>query len=385
MKNKSDFGSIADLTANNFHPEQIFQFWLFKKNVGSTYADDKKGVMVKRVYPISKTIKLQTNISYNNEKTGRLEQAEIRHCIGETEIIKALQTPDDRVTKIISTLTFVDGHKMIQGTDVTLLKFMALDDRNASKPNRNTSVTPLYYLYDGNQVVEQAMKVEDDLFELQTLIRDPKNLDMLTAYARVILPQPEFDKIYGNFNLIKHRMLGLSKGNPTLFKQGLNNPATLRKHYILEAIDAGVLNLNTATNCLYLKNGELVQQSTMGLSPINLFVDKITEDRTGGTSEMYKHILNLLNQDGDKIIVDEKVKAIHNSNSNPAEEAALTLQLEYLYKEGKNVGLIVKSGNGYIYRDKRGVGVDGFMQLLKSDPQLVEILKIELEKLAIAK
>lgn len=384
MKKTIDFGSVADLTANNFHPNQIYQFWLTKKNFGSSYADDKRGVMVKKVYPTSRLVKLEENISWFNPKTSKYETVTIRHCVGESEIFKHLQSPDDRIQKTITHLELVDGHKMIRGSETTMLRYLALSNYNGSNPNRDTTVLPIFYLYDGNAAVEKAMEAEDATFELQALIRDPKNIDMLTSYARVILPPAEFDKVYGKHDQLKFKMLGLAKGDPKRFKEELNNPATLKKHYILESIDAGILYVNENTNGLYFrKNGELIQQAPMGLSPINLFVDKVTEDRTGGTAEVYKMILNAIHKDAVKIEVDHKIAKINEPTLTASDSAEKTLQLEYLFKEGKTAGLIIKKGSGFSYRDKWAQGEKGFIQLMSGNPELVEMLKIQLQELVV--
>lgn len=311
-KKERQYGSIADLNAKSFDPEKTYQFWLIKKNNDASYSEDKKGIRQKKVYPTSVLLKLEFATMVKNPKDNRLERRIVRHCAGETSIFKDEQSPDDAIPKNASYKNFIEGHIDVRGTETDILTILALDDRNASNPNRDKSVRPIYYMRDDEKIFNDYTAQEDAKFEAESYVRNPDNFDVVSAYARVILSDSEFTTLSANPRMIIQRMVGFAKNNPKEFMSQLENPALLRKHYVKEALDSEHITYNPHTNGIYFKSGELIHQTQMGLDVVNSFVDKISTDLTDKTKSIYETILEKIGvkkakvKEAPKVVVEEK-------------------------------------------------------------------------------
>jgi len=338
-KKQHQFGSATELNEQSFDPNKIYQFWLIKKNQDTSYASDKSGKQMKRnLYPISYPIKLEFETNMYNPESKRVERTHIRHCAGEHEIIKWKQTPDDKVKKTVTRLLMLDGHIDVRGTEDGILKCLALHDGNMSKKDRDKSVTPFFFLRDDEAMMSKVVEADDARFEAELFVRSPENFTLVCAYARLILDDNQYEKQSVNPLMLRQTMLGLARKNPVKFMTEINNPILVKKHYMLEARDAGIIIHNEATNAIYFKSGELICQAPIGTSPINLFVDKIGTDKTRVSEQTYQTIL-------EKLGVAEKKKAELVANIEPkANDTEEVVDVKELLKVGELRGVVVGFG-----------------------------------------
>ena len=368
MKKQTEFGSISDFASKEFKRDKTYQFWLIKKNTDTSYFSDEKGNRQKQnLYPISYPLKMEFMSSWINPETEREESAFVRHVATEKSIYRHLQSDDmDGVLKPISKLKFVNGYVNIHGYETSLLEAIAKDDRNASNPTRNKQIKPIYYMRDDEASFKKVLEKDDLEFEVQAFVRDPKNFRKVVAYARVILDKSEFDKLSVDPNLIIYRMKGLAKQDPIKFRMGLNNPAVLKKHNILEAIEEGYLIKDDSANAIYFKSGDLLNQSPMGINPVNDFVDKTMTDRTGTSESLYNMVLKLLRLDA--VEEPKKVMPIEIPKVSDSE-------FDSLYEKGVAQGLITTAGMWrYWKKDAEGTrkykGKVGMQEAFSKEPAL---------------
>src|SRR6185437_7424058 len=108
--------------------------------------------------------------------------------------------------------------------------------------------------------------------------------DEVAAYARVMNVPLEADS-----KEIRFKMRQLAERDPARFIQGMNNKLMLRKHYILEALDMGIIKRDTDLNALLWDSGVILMAAPMGMDVVDHFVDHTT---TALGEQVYEVILN---------------------------------------------------------------------------------------------
>lgn len=324
MQQLPTFGSLHELLTWNFNPDKLYQFILFPTEVQHTLSrKDNRGKdipLTKGVYPINfpyrlehKTVMLLDKegkqVIYKDEaekkaaiKSGaKLTPVTVRDCLGEMEILMHLQTPERDKKHIVTTKNFTDGRITLRGSDINELKVLTSADAFANKIDRDTKVKALFFLRDEEAFEEKQIQVEDEIFEIEKYVRDIANIDAVTAYARIILSPAEFDKISANPLAIIRRMAGLAKQNPKEYKEQFEKPANLKLHYIKEAVNDGILKLDTKTNALYFKKtGGLILQCPFGIDVERQFADNAMTESNVAAVNNYNEMMKLLRPDSNR-------------------------------------------------------------------------------------
>lgn len=345
-------GSIADLKAGNFNPNHTYEFWLEKKNPNSSYSFDNMGQKkVQMSYPTSLNVKMEYPLSRLNETTKKYESVYVRHVATEHSVFKHEQDEKNGIEKVVTRLRFTKGYAQVKGTDTLLLEAIKNDSRNASNPNRDKGKKAIYFLRDDESAFEKQLIIDDEKFEVVSFVRNPENFDIVLAYARVVLSEQEYKTCSNNPRMVVRRMQGLAEANPQMFKNGIKSPTVLKKHYVLEALEAGELLFDERANAIYWRNGEMIHQTPIGMSPINSFVDKILSDSTGNTESIYNLILGKMNKGA--------VKQPEHKPYVPIAKTS-TGEFDVLFDKLMADGRIIKQGvwhtfNGRKYQGKKAM------------------------------
>lgn len=356
---KREIGSLHELLTNKPHPDKIYQFWLFPTQVIHSYhhkdARGEKIPLTKGVYPLHRPLTLESDARmYINKQTGKeaqptdkdaeMRQVTLRYSVGEYEILKHLQTPDkDKKHKVVME-DFVDGHISIRGTEVNKLRIIANMEGFANNPNRNKRNKPIFFLRDVDMEADAQMKIEDERFEIESFVRDAENFDVVCAYARVVLGKSEYENLSDNPKMIVMRMLGLVKQNPAIHFEGLKNPANLKLHYIMEALDNKIIYVNPQQNAIYMtKDNTLIQMSPIGIDVLRKFAENIYEDVTGATKNKYEMIVSKLPQYKAKVKETKVEEPEKDETEEPIKAPTKTYDeetLKSLLSRGEQRGLI---------------------------------------------
>lgn len=363
----STIGTAAELMSGQYDPNKFYEFWLVKRNASSTsYYYDKTGQKPKKIqYPFSATVKMEyPTIRFNND-TKRNETVWVRHSATEPTIYRHEQNQDGEIA--ITRLKFVNGYYRVRGNDTTLLDAIRLDNRNASNPDRDKNVAPIYFLRDDEKAFEKHLEIEDAKFEAVAFVKNPENFDVILAYARTLLSESEYQSLCTNPRMIVYRMRGFAEKNPKQFMDGLKSPSILKKHFVLQAIEDGVVLFDQKANGIYWRNGELIHQSPIGKSPINSFVDRILEDRTGNTESIYNLIL-------------EKMGRIDNKPEHKPYTPVATIEnkgFEELYTKLFASGKITKSGVWLTFNNKRYQGKSSMEKEYQDNATFAQLMRAE--------
>lgn len=290
-KTDTQLGTVYDFTEGNFAEKKFF-FVLTDANVASSYIDKLTKRPVK-VFPNSYSLQLEVSSFDRNakDKAGKASprQRIMRMITGESSIWKDEQTKDSEVPKMKEYAIFIDGRKLIDGTETNLIEFMFSDDRNESKPNRDKTVTPVYRLVEVGKELENEIKKDMKITEIKTWCYTG-DYDEVAAYARTLNVSLGRDSAE-----VRFRMRQLAEAKPDQFLAGMNNPNMLRKHYVFVAIDANVLRKDENMNALvWAENNSVLIQAPMGIDPIDFFVD---HSNTPAGQEVYAMILKIIKKD----------------------------------------------------------------------------------------
>lgn len=364
---RKEYGSLHELLTGKPDADKIYQFWLFPSTVVHSYHNkDNRGEKIpltKGVYPLHYPFlyEIETRLPLTKDgkeadpkdKTAELKTVVLRHSVGEFEILKHLQTPDKDKKHKITMDDFVDGHLSLKGTEANKLRILSLSDEFFNNPNRNTKIRAKFFLRDEDVEIDKQMEVEDKRFEIEAFVRNPENLDIVCAYARVILPASEYERLAVNPKMIVMRIVGLVKQDPTTHEAGFKNPKNLNIHYLKEAIENKIIYIEPSQNAIYMsRDNSLVKMSPIGIDVLRKFSEDIYDDVTGASKNKYEEIISKLPQykkSAKKEVVIEPKEEVEETE--PKETITYTNEeLKALLDKGVERGLITYFGKAGGFR-----------------------------------
>lgn len=355
-------GSIQDFKGGNFEDKK-FIFHLCKANISDSYSD-KKTKAVARNFPTSVSLKLEQQVSVKGKG-----MKIARYVPGELSIWKEEQTADDKIPKVAQYLEFIDGRKHIDGTDKQLLEFLMVTDWNESKEGRDTKVNPIFKMLDLGVGLEK--EIEKEILAYDVILWCLKGkYDEVAAYARVLGVSIQDDE-----SQVRSTMKRKAMANPSLFKAGMNNELTQHKHFILEAIDAGVLMVDKDLNTLSWDNGRLVITAPRGHDIIDFFVDHSVSENGKAQYEI------LLEKIGKAAKKEVKIEEPILSTTGLTIEQATDLfdecvQKEVIVKVGKAIWVFDTEGRD----EKKFVGSAKVIIALREDSAFLKNVNTKLKK-----
>jgi hypothetical protein len=269
---KNKYGSIADFNSKNYNKRYVFV--LNHQNPTPTVQG--------KHFPNSFNLPMVDEIFDYDKGTTRL----IRYVPGELSIYKDEQSDDHEKTKRTEFITFSkDGDVIIDGKDRQRLEFMMKSNWNGSNPVRNQSVHPKYWMVDLNSGLKLEKERDEKLTNAKQWCYEAK-WDQIKSYARVMGLDVNRDP-----DEVRWALKLTAEKDPIKFLAGLNNKLTERKHYILEAVDKGILTVDPRNNSLSWANGSNICVAPMGKSAVDHFVD-LTQNEEG--QRTYESILGLV-------------------------------------------------------------------------------------------
>lgn len=333
-------------------------------------------------------------VAYNliNEKdpaTKQLKTRAIRLIPGESSIYVDMQSKDSDNPKKKYSIEFINGYKIVSGTDPQLLEFMMKCNWNDSNPNRRTSVKPKFELVDAAKNIQKTMvdsKVESEALAFAFT----GNIEEVFAYARVLNIDTTQSELEVRFALsLAAKRTRENPSAPEKFMEGLRSASMRKKYNVLKAIDTGFLTVNNQTNSIALASNPYnpIYTAPLGKEVIDGMVNLLSTDKG---QQIYDGIIanNQGEQAAEAIEFDEKDIKDSMAISNP--KAPILVDLEEsdaelldLLKFAQEKELVTfKLPMWYTYKDDKFAGEKGFLNGLKSNPAMYKSFMYEVKKVA---
>lgn len=372
-KTETQLGTVYDFTEGNFEDKKFF-FALTDANAHSSYIDKVTKKPVK-VFPNNFSLQMEVSVfdrNFVDPKTKRKSPKKriMRYVQGES-IWKDEQINDrERDTPLPKEyIDFIDGRRLLDGTETAFLQFMMNDDRNESKPGRDTKVTAVYRLVEVGAELKKEIEKEMELNNLRQWCfgagEYKENWHEVAAYARGLNVSLNRDAAE-----VRFRMSQLATAKPKQFLAGMNNPAMVRKHYIHVAIDAGVLTKDDNMNSLlWTSNGGLLIAAQAGIDPIDFFVD---HSFTPKGEEAYNTVLA-------KAGIKQKKNASASSEEKTIKTSGITIpRAEKMLEEAEARSVITRKGTStFVYNmdqedERKFVGRSPLVGALVEEPEFLK-------------
>ena len=378
MKLQPQKGSYEDFLNGNT-ANKIFHFKLVRANAASSMTDSYGRPIT---YVGSHRIEAFAVIA-ETDKNGRPSQRTIRVIEGEQSIYKDEQSNDKDIPKKKVYINFIDGIKLVSGEEVSLLRYMMLDNLNLSNKNRNTRYQPIYELVDNAKIIEKEMLNEEIMDEAKHFAFKG-DWDEVKAYARVLNVDLNRDA-----KEIRWDLRNIAQRDPVKFMENLKSPTMRKKHNVLEAIDAGYLTINPLNNSIAWATNpnQPLDVAAVGKGIVDSFVRKLTTD---DGKLIYDAIVDMVQPASDyipkmTIPTREELEALKATvapvpSLKIAEESDEEL-LEMLEK-AHAAGIVTFTKPMWFYYKKDSFQKkQGFIDALKSNPVMLDSLKRDLAKL----
>jgi hypothetical protein len=259
----------------------------------------------------------------------------IRYVPGEKSIYLDEQTNQDLGKKYY--IQFINGFLYVSPMEKTLLEFIQKCNFNEACEYRMPGKEVLFRKQNHTNTARKLMTDDRQIMKAKAAAYDMP-IEELVAYARVLNINVDRDP-----EEIRYHMSVIAGEDPDTFLQGLSNPSTKRKHWVLAAIDRGVITLDRNTRKIKWSNGQAICTAPYGIDPIDHFVD-LTFEAEG--EEVYSHL---------KKLVDPKVEDNQEREApkmDPYEGPGLDVEklgtLD-LFENCVKYGVLGKNGNWYVY------------------------------------
>jgi hypothetical protein len=324
-----------------------------------------------------------SHVTYK-DSDGRMRERVARYIQGEQSIWKEEQSPDDKIPKKKFKIVFLKGIKRVEGTEATLLKYMMVDNLNASNPNRKKSVRAQYELVDNTKSIETAMN--NDILKSEAINFAYKgDWDAVQAYARVL-----------NVNLnqkvdeVRWDLKRIAEANPVKFMDDLKKPSTKKKALVLKAIDMGYLVTNHTNNSIAWSNNPYnpLDIAAQGRDIIDSFVNKLSTEDGKLIQNAIQDMVNPAPVSESKMIIPTKEEIDEmKSNINPIKPMLSApnesdKELIELTENAIKLGVVTLDGKmpWLDYKGEKFRQIKGFVVALKSNEGMLEVLKRDIAK-----
>lgn len=381
-KHSPQRGTYEDYLSGNIAGKN-FTFRLINRRVNSTMTTSR-GKLIE--FPLHHNIEAFSVIV----EKGRQRVA--RFIPGESSIYKDEQTDDKDVPKKKYNLQFVRGLKIVSGDNdgMLLLDYMFKDNLNGSNKNRRTDTQALYEFVDIQKIIKSSIEQDDLKYETIKFCReaDFSSIKMVARVMNVNMNQSAEEIRYDLRQLAEH----MDRVKPGSFMEVAKSSSMKTKHYVMEAIEEGILVTNRMTNSIAWATNphQPLDTAAMGKDIVDSFVQKLS---TAEGKLVYDTIVDMLTPDkpAAKMSIpsrdeQETLKAI----ANPVAPTLVAPdetddELLVLLDRALELGVVtfIKplwykfSANGYEKNNKKK---EGFIDNLKNDQEFYKAFKIELGK-----
>lgn len=344
------YGSIEDFNSKNSNKWDKRYIFVLNHQMGTPS-------IVGKHFPDSYSIPLEDQIFDSTIQKSRV----IRVVPGEQSIFRDEQSEDGQKARHINKIFSKKGDLIVEAKEEQTLKFLMMSNKNGSNPNRDKNVIPLYYLFDSKQGME--MEISNYKAEAEALnwcYSDTTKFKHLLRYARVLGANTNEDA-----DLIRHQMANLAKKDPQKFLDGLKNKYTVRKFYVLEAVEKNILTVDLRSNTIQWSNGHIICNAPVGKSPVDHFVDMSVSDATFDMT--YRDIQERVEPTVEKVapkkepkyeaktesIIEKPVQELLSEKPNMLD---VTIATDDLIKKACKCGVITRKSSWFIYLGKNYQG-----------------------------
>lgn len=374
METETRYKSVSEFNASNFNKRHVYLL----NHVNQTPSVENVH------FPPTVTMRCIDNVYDQEKKATRT----LRVIKGELSIYADEQNKE-RTYREIEVITFVKGELVVEERQSQLFKFMELTNYNTTNPQRDKTKKGIFMKLDLEKGIQSEIDNRKKKFSAQTFCWDGAWEDV-KSYARVLnIPVEDRDPAE-----VRWALLLVSEKDPEKFMKGLNNPATKRKHYILEALKHNILEKDTTQNSINWKNGGPICVAPPGMDATDCLVDETFKNQSGDRiMELIKHQLTSKNVIAEKTeygIKESNIPKVDNKAVNKTEalkNAVDEIQLTTEKQLIKNLfakGVIERKGPVWImWDDEKGKaqGEAALEKMLKNDADLRTYLEKKLLEL----
>ena len=277
-------------------------------------------------------------------------------------------------------IKFDNNIKVVKGKETVLLDFLMAWDLNQSKPNRDGSKVAKFYLIDTAKASVDYQELDKAYTRAKSFVWDG-DYDEVMAYARLKGVDMSMQPQEIRATLIGH----IDPKNPQKFLEEKDNPSTLRKYFILTAVDRGILVHNEPNRTL--------AWGTNLANPIlraPLHIDVIDEMVKFSFSEegekVMQRVRDMVSPAPKRVTPPVPTKTeIRESIEEVEPEFSLVSEtdeeLEVYISRAINGGIIESKPPMWLVFDGKNYKKKEFLPKLKSDKYLLPMLKDALGKL----
>lgn len=243
----------------------------------------------------------------------------IRYMKGEKSIFVDEQSQEFSVDDYINNkyrldkITFSHGVLTVKPSEPTLYQFLCLHAQNAENHKKNGAKNT-FFEYNPAALAKKRLDVERKNFEIQSSVFNLpfNNLKAVARVTGAVDTTGRLDSM--DSDEIRHNLLSLSRRDPRLFEQVLNDTNLTVKFDIHDALDKGYIMWDTHdTMVLRFSNGNQILKSTMGDDKIT-YAARFLSERSPETLNTIRRLLGRaeidLSQDTDTtaVTINEEYK-----------------------------------------------------------------------------
>lgn len=368
-------GTYKDFV-NNDASGKIFVFELMNKNPqGATMSSKETGKVVP--FPMSFPIPCVGTVF--EKKGDKTYPRKIRYVVGENSIYVDEQSNDKDFPKVKVMASFVNGRIEVDGDDTPRLNFFMKWDINATNPNRDTKKEKLFKLVDTSVLATAAREKSKVEFDVMTWCHTADFRTKIRPLAALFFTD---EQMVQNSEDIRWNLEIMAKRNPQMFKDMLDNPITERKIIIKRAIIDGHIVINVVHNAIAWAQNPSAP-FTVASPGTDVIEDFANKSKSGDGQKYYDAIYNLVNpsvQPESKVLVEQVKKEEVNLSSQIKSASENDAELIAIIDKAIEMKIITKSTNNvwFKYRDESRNSKEKFVELLRSNPIILKILKGEI-------
>lgn len=356
IQEKRRYGTIADfnLKSSNYWDKR-FVFVLKHQNLHPSVEG--------RSFPNSVYLKLKDKIFDKNKNKVR----DIQVVPGEMSIYMDEQTDEGKKANPISKEFSKDGDLIVEAREDQTLEFLMRCNFNETNPDRDKSKKAWFGLLDLKQGMDSEMKKDEQEAEAANWCYKTE-FKHIVRYARVLGMDTEVDP-----EQLRHGLRHLARKDPQKFNDGLKNKLTLRKFYVLEAMDKGLIKVDLKSNTISWGNGNLITHSPLGKNPVDHFVDMSIS--TTEFDMAFRAIQQELEPGLDKPKQEVETRSeIKTDDGHPVAPIDINSSVEQIIETCVQRGVIKKKASWFLYGDRKFLGNKNLIEEMNNDAVLKDAL-----------
>lgn len=356
---KKRYGTIEDWNTKN--PTSWDKRYVFVLN-----HQNEKPSIERQHFPNSVSLKLQDRILDKGKGKMRI----IKVVEGEMSIYQDEQTLEGQKREPIRAMFSQRGDIVIEQRENFKLDFFMKSNFNGSNSERDQNVKPMFYMLELGKGIKHQMNQDKVEAEARTwCLSDDTKFKSIVRYGRVLGVDVDRDP-----DEVRWALLQIAKKDPQKFMDGLNNKYTIRKFYVLDAIDKGIFRIDSQSNTLLWKTGALIVSAPMGNHPVDYFVDMSIS--TTQMDMVFQTMKGLVEPEQQANTSSEAKKT--GGDDGKAKSKTAT---ELLIDKATELGIITKKGPWHYFADHKWMGNEKTIEALETDA----VIKQSIEKLVAEK